>query len=230
MSTTTSTTASTITGATTAAQTANAQGATSTLSNPLGKDVFLKLLTVQLANQNPLDPVDNQSFIAQLAQFSSLEQMQDVSTQLGTLTSAMLSSNQLGTATLVGKKVTYQASGLDLASGSTPGLQVTLPSAARVTAVIADSTGNTVRVLDLGAQNAGTFSASWDGRDQSGNTLPAGHYSVKLSGTAADGSSVSVSAATQGLVTGVSLANGATQLVVGSSLVNLSDVQQITQP
>ena len=225
-----STTTSTIASATTATdQSSTAQSATST-ANQLGKDAFLKLLTAQLTNQNPLDPVDNQSFIAQLAQFSSLEQMQDVSTQLGTLTSAMLSSNQLGTAALVGKKVTYQASGVDLASGTTPSLQVSIGSAAHVTALIADPSGNAVRVLDLGAHAAGSFDAGWDGRDQNGNSLPAGHYSVTLSATAADGSSVSANASTQGLVTGVSLANGSTQLVVGSSLVKLSDVTQISQP
>jgi flagellar basal-body rod modification protein FlgD len=142
----------------------------------------------------------------------------------------MVSSNQLGTAALVGKSVTYQASSVDLGADGASSLQVNLAATARVAAVISDSSGRVVRTLDLGSRAAGTFDAAWDGRDQSGNALPAGHYSVALSARAADGSAVTVEARTKGVVQGVSLADGSTGLVVGSSLVDLSDVLQISQP
>ncbi len=77
----------------------------------LGKDDFLKLLTAQLSNQDPLQPVDNQAFIAQLSQFSSLEQLQGVSARLDTLILATSSETQLGTASLVGKTISYHGDG-----------------------------------------------------------------------------------------------------------------------
>lgn len=94
----------------------------------LGKDDFLKLLTAQLANQDPLQPVDNQAFIAQLAQFSSLEQLQGVSTRLDDLLLAAGASTQLSAASLVGRTVAFRngvdASGQDVrATGQVEGVE-----------------------------------------------------------------------------------------------------------
>ncbi len=168
-------------GATTAPQGASSTGGT----NQLGKDDFLKLLTAQLANQDPLQPVDNQAFIAQLAQFSSLEQMQNVTTKLD--------------------------------------------APAAVTVVVQDGTGRTVRTMALGGHDAGTFDLGWDGRDDQGNALPAGHYKLSISAKAADGSSPAVEVRATGKVTAVGFDGGAAQLVVGNTYLKLSDVVQITQ-
>jgi flagellar basal-body rod modification protein FlgD len=95
----------------------------------LGKDDFLKLLTAQLANQDPLQPVDNQAFVAQLAQFSSLEQLQGVSARLDDLLLATNASTQVTAASLVGKTVEYRngvdASGKDVhATGQVQGVAI----------------------------------------------------------------------------------------------------------
>ncbi len=195
----------------------------------LGKDDFLKLLTAQLANQDPLQPVDNQAFIAQLAQFSSLEQLQGVSSRLDTLLQTMGSSNQMSTASMVGRSVTYDTDGVDLVAGTPPSLRANLEAAGAVTAVIQDSSGRAVRTIKTGAHAAGAFDLGWDGRDGNGNALPSGRYTVTLSAAASDGSSVTASAQSQGVVRGVSLAGGTTQLMIGDSLVNMSDIIQITQ-
>ena len=197
--------------------------------NVLGKDDFLKLLTAQLANQDPLQPVDNQAFIAQLAQFSSLEQLQGVSSRLDTLLQTMGSSNQMNTASMVGRSVTFDTDGVDLVAGTPPSLQANLEAAGSVTAVILDSSGRAVRTIKTGTHAAGAFDLGWDGRDGSGNALPSGRYTVSLSATASDGSAVTTSARSQGVVRGVSLAGDTTQLMIGNSLVNMSNVVQITQ-
>jgi flagellar basal-body rod modification protein FlgD len=197
--------------------------------NVLGKDDFLKLLIAQLSNQDPLQPVDNQAFIGQLAQFSSLEQLQGVSSRLDTLLQTIGSSNQTSTASMVGRSVTYDTDGVDLVAGTPPSLQANLEAAGSVTAVIQDSSGRAVRTIETGAHAAGSFDLGWDGRDGNDNALPSGRYTVTLSATASDGSAVTVGAQSRGVVKGVSLAGGATQLMVGSSLVNMSDVVQITQ-
>jgi flagellar basal-body rod modification protein FlgD len=196
----------------------------------LGKDDFLKLLTAQLANQDPLQPVDNQAFIAQLAQFSSLEQMQNVSTRIDELAQAMTSSSRLTTASLVGRTASYQTSDIDLVSGATPALQADLSAAGKVAAVIRNAAGSVVRTLDAGSHEAGLFDVGWDGKDQQGNALPAGRYSVALSATSADGASVAVKPVSHGTVKGVSLSGDEAQLMIGSSRVSMSDVVKITQP
>ncbi len=224
----TTTVSPTSTATATAAGAAQASQASGTSS--LGESDFLRLLTAQLANQDPLQPVDNQAFIAQLAQFSSLEQLQGVSSRLDSLLLATASSGQLQAASLVGKTVSYRASGLTLVQGQPPpSLSVTLAGRAAVGAVIQDASGATVRTLSLGTQEAGTFALAWDGRDDHGNQLPPGSYTVRLSAKAADGSSPAVSAAAAGTVQAIDFSSGAAQLVIGGAHVKMSDVVQVTQ-
>src|SRR6266542_704728 len=172
------------------AVTSSAAGTGAVAKNTLGKDEFLKLLTAQLANQDPLQPVDNQAFIAQLAQFSSVEQLQNLTSRLDTLLLATASTNQMSTASLVVKDVAFKADGVDVAAGVSSPLQIKLPARATVTAVVQDASGRTVRTLPMGVRDAGTFDLGWDGRGDGGAPLPAGHYTVKLSAKGTDGSDV----------------------------------------
>jgi flagellar basal-body rod modification protein FlgD len=210
--------------------TAAAQGATSAATTAgLGKNDFLKLLTAQLANQDPLQPVDNQAFVAQLAQFSSLEQLQNVTSRLDTLLVAAASANQLSTASLVGKQVTYQASTVTVTADGPGVVQASLGARATVTAVLQDANGNTVRTLPLGTRDAGTFDLGWDGRNGTGQPVPPGTYTVKLTGRDLQGSDVPVQARASGLVSGITFDGSAAELVVGGNNVKLSDVYAITQ-
>ena len=202
---------------------------TSAAQNELGKDAFLKLLTAQLANQDPLEPVDNQAFIAQLAQFSSLEQLQGLSSRLDSLLLATASSTQLDTASLVGKDVTFRASSVDVTEGVTPKLQAEVAAPATVTALIQDANGTPVRTMLLTTQAAGSLDLGWDGKDGDGNALPTGTYSVSISARAADGSSVDVQTISGGTVQGISYVGGTPALLVGSSQVQVSDVLTVRQ-
>ncbi len=214
----------------TASGTSTASASTAASTNQLDKNAFLKLLTAQLANQDPLQPVDNQAFIAQLAQFSSLEQLQNVGSKLDSLLSATTSSTQVSTAGLVGKTVGFKADGTDIVQGGAVSpMTVNLSARATVTAVVQDASGATVRTLALGAHDAGAFDLGWDGRDAGGNTLPAGHYTVTLSAKDASGADVDVSASAQGMVRGVTFDGSTAALLVGGATVKLSDVTQITQ-
>jgi flagellar basal-body rod modification protein FlgD len=207
--------------------------ASSTQATPatptLDQNAFLKLLTAQLQNQDPLSPVDNQAFVAQLAQFSSVEQLHGLSSRLDTLLLATASQNQMATANLVGKNVSYRASGVELDVAHPPVLQAKLSGPATVTAAITDDSGRSVRTLALGAHAGGTFDVGWDGRDDAGQPLPPGHYTVKLAGRGPDGSAVAVEGRAQGLVSGVTFDGDAAELLVGGNTVKLPDVVQITQ-
>lgn len=196
----------------------------------LGKDDFLKLLLAQVSNQDPLSPMDNQAFVAQLAQFSNVELLQSANGSLSNILLAQAAANQTAAASLVGKNVTYRSDKVELTAGAPAPVRCDLAApAASVTAVIKDASGRTVRTLRFGAGEVGTFSATWDGRDDKGVQVPSGSYSVSF--TAADASGQSVGAITEGAghVSGISFANGTAELVVGGVRVQLADVIQIDQ-
>ena len=200
-------------------------------SNKLGKDEFLKLLTAQLANQDPLSPTDNQAFIAQLAQFSSVEQQTTMNDRLEQLIVAQASTNQTATANLVGKDIVYKT---DHASfdGHTPvALGGTLSAdAASVNAIITDANGKTVRTVKSGAATAGTVSLQWDGRDDSGTLLPAGSYTVKLTAADPKGNDIPVQTQGRGRATGISFSNGFAELLIDGVHIKLADVLEINEP
>jgi flagellar basal-body rod modification protein FlgD len=199
--------------------------------NTLGKDDFLRLLTTQLQNQDPLQPMDSQAFIAQLAQFTTVEELDGIGQKLDTMSLGQASSNQLGTASLVGKDVLFRADHVTLAAGSPAPFQVTLPAAtSATTAIIADQSGRVVRTLDLGAQSAGTFNVPWDGHDQSGAALPSGDYVITVTAAGTDGSKVDAATALRGTVAGVTFEDQAPELLVQGRRVKLSDILQIDTP
>jgi flagellar basal-body rod modification protein FlgD len=200
-------------------------------SAELGKDEFLRLLTTQMQYQDPLSPMDSQAFVAQLAQFSSVEQLQALSGKLDTLLLAQASANQMNTAALVGKEVLFRADRIGLAAGTPSKFEVTLSGASDETAaIIADASGRVVRTLQLGPRAAGTSAVSWDGLDEAGVPLPSGEYVLTVAGTRKDGAEVQADASVRGAVTGVTFEGGVAELIVAGRRVKLSDVLQVTTP
>ncbi len=199
-------------------------------SNALGKDEFLKLLVAQLANQDPTKPQDSSQFVAQLAQFSALEQQQNTVSRLDTLLIGQATANQTSASSFIGKDVSYHGSTLHFAGTGAVSAGATLTSsAAKVSIVVTDPTGNTVRTMQLGAQAAGDLSLSWDGLNDSGVALPAGDYNLAAAATDADGNRVPISLTNSGTVTGVAFQGGLAQLKVGDSLIKMSDVTSINE-
>lgn len=197
--------------------------------NELGKDEFLRLLTTQLTAQDPLSPMDSQAFVAQLAQFASVEQLQGLGSRLDTLLVGQAASNQMGVANLVGKEVSYRTDRVALAGDGKPApFQVSLEGAAdEGVAILADATGRVVRTIPLGSRDGGAFTVAWDGLDDSGQPLPAGEYALTISATK-DGAPVGSRANVRGTVTGVTFETGAPQLVIGGGRVALADVIEIS--
>jgi len=200
-------------------------------SNVLGKDEFLKLLVAQLANQDPTQPQDSSAFVAQLAQFSSLEQQQNTVSRLDTLLMAQAFTNQTSAASFIGKSVTFRGGSVHLDGPESIGTAVAQldTRADKVTVTVTDSNGKTVRVLQLGAQAAGDVPVLWDGRDESGVQMPPGSYSFSPAAFDADGNAIPIGLSTQGTVTGVAYQNGVAVLKVGGSTVNMSDVTSINE-
>ncbi len=143
----------------------------------MGKQDFLTLFTAQLQNQNPLEPVKNEAFVAQLAQFSQLEALTNMQSSLDTFVTAMSGERMLNSASLIGKKVAISDSLTKLTQGGTIDASIDLPEgAAGIQINVHDARGNLVQELIAGPQMPGTTPVQWDGKDAMGNPAPAGLY------------------------------------------------------
>ena len=153
-------------------------------SSALGKDAFLQLLVTQLKNQNPLDPQDNTAFVAQLAQFSSLEGITTLNDTVNSLSGGLQSSQALQASSLVGRSVIVQTSEayVDPASGKPfNGTVVVKDADSKPVITITDADGEVVRTLEMGSQKAGNADFTWDGKDDDGVLLDKGSYTFTAS-------------------------------------------------
>ncbi|MES2871940.1 MAG: flagellar hook assembly protein FlgD [Pseudomonadota bacterium] len=153
-------------------------------SSALGKDAFLQLLVTQLKNQNPLDPQDNTAFVAQLAQFSSLEGITTLNDTVNALSGNFQSSQALQASSLVGRSVIVQTSEayVDPASEKPfSGTVVVKDADSKPVITITDADGEVVRTIDMGTQKAGNADFTWDGKDDDGLLLDKGSYTFTAS-------------------------------------------------
>lgn len=154
----------------------------------LGKNEFLNLLVAQLNNQNPLEPQGNGEFIAQLAQFSTVEGVEKLNSSMGELLSGYQSSQALQASSLVGRKVIIPTDKAVVDTRETFKASAVLPvSSGNVYVNVYDNAGAAVNRINLGQQSAGSVSFMWDGKDSSGNLMPPGTYRFEAQATYEDG-------------------------------------------
>lgn len=150
----------------------------------LGKNEFLNLLVAQLNNQNPLEPQGNGEFIAQLAQFSSLEGIQQLNSSVSSMLSSYQSSQALQASSLVGRKVIVPSEKAVVDTSESFKASTVLPvSSSNVYVNVYNNAGALVTRLNLGEQAAGSVSFIWDGKDASGNLMPPGTYKFEAQAT-----------------------------------------------
>lgn len=191
----------------------------------LGKDDFLRLMVAQLRNQDPLNPMNNTEFVAQTAQFTSLEQLQNINSTLNRLASQSNSGGIASASALLGKTVTVNGSALALGSTGTATLAYALPTGAAAAAIrIFDQSGNAVRTMVVGQQGAGPHQLVFDGLDDSGRRLGAGSYSYQVVAADTTGQAVPGVYTGAGQVTGISVEGNTLMLVVGNQRVPLTAV------
>ncbi len=197
--------------------------------NTLGKDEFLNLLVTQLQYQDPLNPMDNTEFTAQLAQFSSLEQLSNLNDKFDTLTQSQTALNNTQAVSYIGQTVLADGSGIQF-DGTTPvDCIFELEGAAAGSEInIYDGSGQFVRTLDAGALDSGQQAVSWDGRDQEGNLQPAGQYDFEVLAVDAEDGAVAVTTLTRGTVTGVTFRSGNAYLTAAGKDIAIHDIRQVT--
>ncbi|WP_375170807.1 flagellar hook assembly protein FlgD [Marinobacter sp.] len=198
-------------------------------NSELGKNEFMELMLAQLKNQNPLEPQDNGEFISQLAQFSSLEEMQKLSGTVDDVVGQFRSTQALQASAMVGKTVLAPSSvGILGSEGEIRGTIEVPASTGGLRLSVQNQSGELVRQIDLGSSPAGVKSFSWDGEDGNGNPLPPGPYRVVAEASYPQGSQ-QLSTMVSANVDSVSLGqNGAITLnLAGMGSIALSDVKQI---
>ncbi len=154
---------------------------TGSTSGAMDQGAFLTLFTTQLKNQNPLDPVKNEAFVAQLAQFSQLEATTSMKTSLESMVQSMQGDKMLAGASMIGRKVAVPNAPAMLLGGQPVQASVDLPNGADgVQLQVLDSTGQVVRKTIFGAQPSGSMKLAWDGMSDSGASMPDGSYTMQV--------------------------------------------------
>jgi len=186
------------------------------------QDRFLKLLVTQMRNQDPMNPMDNAQVTTQLAQISTVGGIDKLNNSLSAMSSAMSATQN---ASLIGRNVVVSSDLVRLGSTGPVTVGVELTGAAdKVGVAIQDASGRTVRSLSFGALPQGTSTFEWDGRNDAGERVAAGDYSLRLNATNAS-RAVIASGLVAGYVDSVTVQGG-------SSLLNLrglgaADVSQV---
>ena len=194
----------------------------------VSQDEFLRLLVAQLENQDPLTPQDGTEFVAQLAQFASLEQATETNERLTSLEATQAANLRAGFANLVGRTVVARTDTFESPLGSAS-LAVDLPTAARsVTVSITDESGRTVRTLELGAHDAGRTDFAWDGLDDNGVPVTPGTFRMSATAVGSAGDSVPSATLITAPVQSLDFSSGQVRFHASGASFDASDIVEIT--
>ncbi len=192
------------------------------------QDEFLRLLVVQLENQDPLNPMESQDFLAQLATLNSLDQLIGINRKLESMRSEQGFLSQLEATSLIGKRVTAEGNHVSLVEGGGADVHYNLPAdASRVVVNITDTNGNLVRSLEVGSQARGNQTVLWDGRDSQGNPVNPGVYNSEVDAFNLSGVQVPALTRIQGVVTGVDLSGSVPVLEISGLEVPINAVIRV---
>jgi len=198
----------------------------------LGKDDFMKLMISQLKNQDPLNPMDGTAFSAQLAQFSSLEQLTNLNTYMkqsidanATLTQSI--NNTLITG-LIGKGVKLSGGDIKVNGQDSITLGYNLPTEAKSAQIkIYNESGALIKTIDGISTSSGSNKLSWDLTDNNGNKLPNGNYKFEVDAVNLSGDNMTLDIYKIGTIDGVRFTDQGTVLLVGGAEYSLADIAEV---
>lgn len=175
----------------------------------LGKDDFLTLLVTQLSHQDPMNPMEDTQFTAELAQFSSLEQLTEISAGVDTLNKGTERQDMLTAVSFIGKDVVANGNTFSKTNDGMTSLWYEIQEPMNKGFVnIYDTAGGLVQTIELSAAQPGRYEIEWDGTDHRGNTQPNGIYGVGMAAEGPNGQPVLVGLDVAGEVSGIKAENG----------------------
>ena len=188
---------------------------------------FLLLLTTQLKNQSPLDPLDTNQFTQQLVQFAGVEQQLKGNDTLASMLTAMKASSTSNAASYIGMKVTADGSTANLQNGAASWTITPAKDSKTAIVTISDANGTAIATKSV-TLKAGAQTFTWDGKDASGSVQPDGEYKIAVKATDVSGQGVTVSTELSGVVSAVDVSGGSPVFTVGTSSIPLAKVKTIS--
>jgi flagellar basal-body rod modification protein FlgD len=204
-----------------------------TAGNPnLDKEAFFKLMFTQMKHQDPMNPMKSHEMSAQLAQFSSLEQMQNMNATLSEIKNGQKPAEQFQALSLIGKSVAGDSSQVVRSKEDKEhDFRFTLTrDAAEVEVKVRDSEGNIVRTYNLRNLKEGENKITWNGQDEFGNSKSPGEYVFVAEAKGLDGKKIAMKTDFDGVITGINFSPEGPVLLVGNQSLRLRDVRKIVDP
>lgn len=232
MSATAATTASPVVSGTTPLPSSSSSGSSGSLSSTTGGTLagnfqtFLTLLTTQLQNQNPMDPLDTNQFTQQLVQFAGVEQQLKTNDQLTALVSLQQTAQSTQALGFVGKTAVVDGSTAALTKGAAT-WNIGVPTNSNVSISITNSTGQTVYSNNYNVQAGQNQSFAWDGKGNDGTQWPDGQYKLTATGTDTAGNTVAVTTQIQGMVNSVDLTQSPPLLSINGQNYTVNQIKSI---
>lgn len=193
----------------------------------LGKDDFMKLLLVELQNQDPTEPMDSEKILTQTSQLATLEATDKTNKALEDLATALGTTQQFSTIAAIGKTADLGSNAIVFDEGADTTFEMYFPDDInKGTIEITDVNGNVFKTLDVGTNPKGVYQFTWDGTNTAGNTLDSGIYYASAKYTNPDGDSLTTRMGAYPIES-VKFDSGKTYVKLGSSYVELSSVKEV---
>ena len=195
----------------------------------MAKDDFLRMLTIQLRHQDPMNPMSNDQFASQLAQFTSLETLNNINDNIQTEILMSQSMNNSFMINMIGKEVKSYGNMVTLGdNGASVDFQL-FADATDVKVKIFDDTGKEIAEINASSMKAGDRKVAWDGMTKDGIKALDGTYTFSVEATNRNGDKIPVDTMNNGVVTGITYEGGMPYLIVNGSYVNLGDIISVNQ-
>ncbi|QDG51335.1 hypothetical protein FIV42_11460 [Persicimonas caeni] len=215
-----------------AAQQSQANSASQRPPDQMGKEEFLKLLTMQLAHQDPLNPMDNQKFVTQLSQLASVERLENLSMAMNNMAMAQSANTSAQVVSFIGKSVRIGSNEFEMQGGeAAQEIGFSVPEdAARVEVTIKDKDGNVVRTIEMGGCDKGEHAVEWDGLADDGTPVDDGDYTFDVKAYDSEDEEMAASEEVERTVKGVTFNGGFPQLLIGDDKsVPLGQVKEVRE-
>jgi flagellar basal-body rod modification protein FlgD len=196
----------------------------------IGIDQFLTLFIAQIKNQDPLSPLDSAEFTAQLAQFTSVEQLYSMNNSMSDIKETLNDQDgQQDLIALIGKTVRADENTISVEDGEVLSGFFNLEESADTTVSVYDSDGLKIRTLYPGWKDQGEHNINWDGRDEGGEIVQDGAYTFEVTARDENGYYVAANTYISGEVTGVTYKYGDPYLMIGDKLINKNNITEINK-